>query len=88
MDAKVQKPVKIPIQYPVIQLIAIVICAMGFGALFSKFREALIHAVPLLGQPDVAWALLIVGGLLVIGNQVRMIIYVTRARQRASKFNS
>lgn len=86
MEANSQKRVGIPVQYPIVQLIAILICVIGFGALFSKFKDALIHAVPLLGRPDIAWTLFIGGIVLIIGNQVRMLIYVTRARQRANKF--
>jgi hypothetical protein len=83
MEANAQKRVAIPAQYVIVHGVAIAIFLLGAGALFLKFRDALISALPWLGHPAVAWTLFIVGTLLLVGNQLRLIVYITRARQRA-----
>lgn len=83
MESKSQKKVAIPASYLIVHAVAVVIFALGAGALFLSIKDALIHALPLLGHPDVAWTLFIGGIVMLIGNQVRFAFYIARTRQRA-----
>jgi hypothetical protein len=83
MEAKPRKRVVIPARYLVVHAVGIVMLVLGVGALFLNFKDALVRALPWLGHSDVAWTLFVAGIVLLIGNQVRLAIYIVRVRQRA-----